>query len=130
MQVTELARIADIIPPSAPAEATGTSIAITLMLITLLTIAGLLFYRRSLHAQFTRLRLKRRYLANREIALQLRTLIHGKHHEGFKQADGRYLQQWQAYTSRLQHACFSHTPPGDDVLDNLLTEGQYWLMQK
>ena len=127
MQATELAKIADIIPPSAPPTTAGVNVAIALMLITLLAIAVLLFYRRSVHAQLMRLRLKRRYLCNRDIALQLRTLIHNKHRQGLKQADD---EQWQAYAHQLQHACFSHVPPGDDVLDSLLTEGRYWLRQQ
>lgn len=127
MQATELPRIADIIPPTAPAAAMSTGIVVALALITLLAIALLLFYRRSLHAQLMRLRLKRRYLCNRDIALELRALIHNKHRQGLEQGNDR---QWQAYARQLQHACFSHMPPADEALDSLLAEGRYWLMQK
>lgn len=129
MQATDLARIADIIPPETPLPLTS-PIDVAVLVLSLLLLAWfLLFYRRSLHARLLRLRLRQRYCANRKVAMQLRSLIRYQLPHDHVFADNLLNTQWQAFCSQLQHACFAREQPDDALLHDLFKHSRFWLKQ-
>jgi hypothetical protein len=137
MNAQELARIADIIPPSPPPPSYPAIVlllsALALMLVITIT---LYWYRHATAAKLWRLRLSCRnaHCTQRELSMQLLSLIC---HEleipvlgAFRPHRASLEAQWAQFSTALHSACYSREAPDNKRLHQLIDEARFWIAHR
>ena len=132
MNNSELAQIADILPPAAPVSPPVDSWLYFFLLIAVVTVVGF-WYLRSSKQQLRRLRkqYQQHKIDNRQCAFQLTSLLRQNNQRQDISTSLFSPQQnnlaWQEYSSALQVACYSRRSLDDETMSQLLRETERWL---
>jgi hypothetical protein len=137
MNAQELARIADIIPPSPPPASYQPLVVLLLAVAMLLAIMiASYWYRHATSAKLWRLRYSCRNArcTQRELCMQLRSLIC---HEleistlaAFRPQTTSLEAQWMQFSIALQSACYSRKAPDNKRLHQLIDEARFWIAHR
>lgn len=136
MNAQELARIADIIPPSPPPASYSPLVLLLSAAVLLAIIIASYWYRHATSARLWRLRYSCRnaHCAQRELCMQLRSLIC---HEleistlgAFRPQTTSLEAQWMQFSTALQSACYSSEAPDNKRLHQLIDEARFWIAHR
>jgi len=121
MNSSELEKIADILPPMAPAASTDSIWPVIFLIIFLLCTVGIYFYR-SNKQQLRRLHKKHLHkkINQRQLAFELAQLVTQKDHSP---SNG----SWNIFHNQLQAACFSRNGLHEDAMKELMTSAEQWI---
>ncbi len=137
MSAQELARIADIIPPSPPLPSYPSLVlllsAVLLLLVVMIT---LYWYRHATAAKLWRLghSYRNARCTQRELSMQLRSLVC---HEleistlgAFRPQTASLAAQWTQFSTDLQSACYGIEAPDNKRLRQLIEEARFWIAHR